>query len=232
MQWLPELYVNYAAFLFLIAGAWTLHRSSTGTQRRFVLGFTIVTAIFIFLMLPSLIIHDYYMISALPLLIVLVTLGVQFGLQQARHRRSAAVLVTILLLLLPILGMARAVPRFTRTEVPSGLQGVEAFLNRVIPDHSSLVVAAADDSPIIYLYYMHRKGWSVTAGIPTDSLCGIFAEGPGYFISDSRPLEQRPDIRACLDSLASNGTFTVFRIIADCPSCRTDDTTSAVMPSE
>ena len=89
---------------------------------------------------------------------------------------------------------------------------MEAHLARVIPEPDALVVAASDPTACIYLYFMHRKGWTLLEDEP-QQLPGLIARGARYLISDSRALEGRPEVAPLLVPLSSHGRFRVFRLV-------------------
>ena len=77
-----------------------------------------------------------------------------------------------------------------------------------------VVVAASDPSPNIYLYFMHRKGWSATEAVSDSAFADMAARGARVLISGSRALEARPEIARRLEPIGTHGRFNVFRIVA------------------
>ncbi|MGB2867022.1 MAG: glycosyltransferase family 39 protein, partial [Bacteroidota bacterium] len=75
VQWLPELFINYAEFVFFCVGIFILTRGTVMPVGRFVLLYLSVFALYAIAFLPMFEIHDYYAIPALPMLVVLTTVG-------------------------------------------------------------------------------------------------------------------------------------------------------------
>ncbi|MCI0706428.1 MAG: glycosyltransferase family 39 protein [Ignavibacteriae bacterium] len=212
VQYLPELYVNYAEFIFVVVGVVTAIRSRGSDLNRFLLLYAGGTALFMVSMFPMFVEQDYYMMPVIPLLIFLATLGLKRAWNWALEKPARVRLIVFLLVLVPILGSIRALSRFEGATIDHELMAMEQHLNVIVPDRTALLVAASNRSPSIYLYYMHRKGWPATDQLPTDTLRSYVKKGAQYLVSDSRVLEERvrPEIR--LDSLVSFGRFTVFRL--------------------
>jgi len=209
--WLPELYINYAEFAFLVVGVSALAKFGHRQVIRFASIYAMALMGFIYLQLPMFEIHDYYMLPSLPLLITLVVLGFDRLVRLSATRTWIGVLTLVLLIAVPIIGTFRALPRFSRATVREGLLLIDDHLDRVIPDRSALIIAASDRSPSIYLYFMHRKGWSTTEDVADEALLEMIDSGAEYLVSDSRKLEERSGIRRHLTMLSSFGDFNIFR---------------------
>ncbi|HKK20964.1 MAG TPA: glycosyltransferase family 39 protein [candidate division Zixibacteria bacterium] len=211
VQWLPELYINYAQFVLFCIGWYALIVGREVKERVFVTAFVVALGAYYVAELSAFRVHNYYMIPALPLLIFLVTLGLRFMLRRWNTHRWVSLLTILLLVAIPILGCARALPRFARIDRADDLYHIEAGLQGVIP-MNALIVAASDESPSIYLYAMHRKGWSIRDNIPAETFREIIVHGARYLVSDSRKLEDRPEIRQYLTPIASSGRFNIYSL--------------------
>lgn len=130
----------------------------------------------------------------------------------ARTGRAARWALAVLLIATAVIGPWRALSRFERSSTDPDLLSMEARLPALIPDPHALVIAASDPSPSIYLYFMHRKGWSVQEGLQADSLRSLVAQGARYLISDSRILEADRGVRPQLQPVGQVGNFRVFRL--------------------
>ena len=82
----------------------------------------------------------------------------------------------------------------------------------VLPNKQILIIAAGDDSPSIYLYFMHRKGWAVGDKISEDQLLEMLQKGAAYLISSSRSLESTAEIKKHLSFVSTYGTFRIFAL--------------------
>jgi len=212
------MYLNYGTFVLFLLGLFALY-SSYKTPKNLT-SFLSATGIgllgFMLVMLPMLDVHDYYMIPSLPFLLTISVTGAMFVVSRLEDQRSAVswkVLTFILIICIPVLGSARGLSRYVNglKTAPYDLLTIEKSLDTAIPDKHSLVLASDDVSPSILLYYFHRKGWSVQESAPSSRIFGIRNQGAKYLISNSRGLENRPEIRASIDSVASYGRFTIFR---------------------
>lgn len=117
-----------------------------------------------------------------------------------------------LLAVLPVLGLVRSLSRFEGAGRPWDLMTIEQHLDEVVPQRQALIVAAGDDSPSIYLYYMHRKGWAVAEKLSENELTEMKSHGAKYFVSSSRLLEKQEDLAKHLVQISEHGSFRVFAL--------------------
>jgi hypothetical protein len=212
LQWLPEFYLTYGAFVLFVIGLALLVRGrglrEEGSPMYEAL-YASGSLAFIAAELPMLDVHDYYLIPVLPLLIMVALHGWRWLTRAGASPRQHAVALALLAAVL-VLGPVRGLSRFSKDPPRPDLLTLEACLDRVVPDRLTRIVAAADKSPSIYLYFMHRKGWSVTESIGPADFERMVREGAGYLVSDSRRLETRPEIGAYLGE--ERGQCNSFRI--------------------
>jgi 4-amino-4-deoxy-L-arabinose transferase-like glycosyltransferase len=216
--WLPEMYLNYGAFILFMVGIYSLCKTAkkTKTLSLFLSTVGIGLLCFIIVMLPMLDVHDYYMIPSLPFLLTISVTGAMFLIEKYERENSSKVskiLLYILIICVPILGGFRGLSRFVNglKTAPNDLLTIEPALNTIIPDNQALVIATDDVSPSILLYYFHRKGWSAQENISSGRIFEMHEQGAKYLISNSRALESRPEIHAKIDSIGSYERFRVFR---------------------
>jgi hypothetical protein len=212
LQWLPEFYLTYGAFaLFLVGLALALRgaRSRQGDSPAYEAWYALGAAALIVAELPMLDAHDYYLIPVLPLLVMVAVRGWS-RLSRADASSRGHAIAVLLLAAAIVLGPARGLNRFVKDPPRPDLIAVEACLDRVVPERSTRVIAAADKSPSIYLYFMHRKGWSVTDGVRPGDFDLMVRDGAAYLVSDSRALEARPEIAAYLGE--ARGQCSSFRV--------------------
>jgi hypothetical protein len=212
-QWLPEMAVSYPEAALVALGVWQLARTDPLALRAPVLAYTGGVVLFLTAMLPQLRVHDYYLMPALPLLVLLATLGVAW-LDEARRaeRAGARAALAVVAMACAIVGPARGLSRLEGAHPDAELVAMEGHLGHVIPEPDALVVAANDSTGCIYLYFMHRKGWTLLEDEP-QRLPGLIARGARYLISDSRALEGRPEVAPLLVPLSTHGRFKVFRLV-------------------
>jgi 4-amino-4-deoxy-L-arabinose transferase-like glycosyltransferase len=212
VQWLPELYVNYPAFVFFLVGCYALKGSENKPVRVFLWLYLFPFAVYFVFFLPMFDMHDYYAIPVLPALVVITVLGLKTFSEFAQRKRWASGTAIALLCLVPVVGSIRALSRFEGASIDPDLMASEQCLSKIIPDQKALVIAANDASPSIYLYFMHRKGWHATEDIHTEEFQQMIDDGAKYLISNSRKLEERGDIRSHLSEIACCGRFNVFTL--------------------
>lgn len=211
LQWLPELYINYAQFALFCVGMIAVLISRVRRELVFILMFAAPLVPYFVTQLPAFLIHDYYVLPALPLLVFIVMIGFRFTLQYWRRSAWLRVALVVLLCAIPILGSARTLPRFARIDRSDDLWRLETGIAGVVPS-DALVATASDESPSTYLYAMHRKGWSFKENVSEAAFRGAIVDGARYLISDSRKLEARPEISQFLTKISSVGRFNVFAL--------------------
>jgi hypothetical protein len=89
---------------------------------------------------------------------------------------------------------------------------IENRLDTIIPNKQNLIIAAGDDSPSIYLYFMHRKGWAVDKMITEEQLLDMRQKGATFLVSSSRSLESPAEIKKHLSFISEYGSFNVFAL--------------------
>jgi len=212
VQWLPELYLNYAEFTFFCVGVYVVVKGRYKNAKRFVLLYLSLFVLYFVTFLPMFEIHDYYAIPALPMLIVLTTVGFIHLVNQSEFKRWVRNFTLIMIFIMPILGSIRSLSRFEGAERPWDLMTIEQHLNKVVPDNQSLIIAAGDNSPSTYLYFMHRKGWPVADKLEEDQLIEMKNNGAKYLVSSSRELESKENILKHLNIISEYGSFKIFAL--------------------
>jgi hypothetical protein len=212
IQRLPELYISYPEFALFVIGALALRRLRGQIILPMLAAYALGLALFIVGFLPAIKIHDYYMVAGLPPLIVIAALGFERLRTLAASSRTAAWALLALCVAMPIVGPYRAAAQHRAAIYRPELLTVEAELDRVTPDREARVVAVSDDSPNIYLWFMHRKGWSMPEDVEAGSLERAAQGGARYLISESRAFEARADVAPLLAPLSQHGAFRIFAL--------------------
>lgn len=217
LQWLPELFVSYPQFVLVLVGAWALARRRDDVARHlrsWVLAYAAGLAVFAAAFLSILDVHDYFMHPAVPLLVLIATIGVRSLYRASRQRRAVAELLLVLLLAVPIVGGYRGLSRFTRDRPHPDVLLLESSLDTLVPRDAHVVVAD-DFSPSIYLYFAHRKGRAVRASAARDTLATLTAAGARWLISDSRTFEARSDVARRIRLAGQAGKFNIYSMLPD-----------------
>ncbi len=211
VRWLPEVYVSYPQFVLVLIGVVALWRTG-GPAGHVLAAWTAGLVVYGASMGPHLIMHDYYMAPATPMLLLVATVGLERVAAAAETGRAPAWLAGALVVAMVIVGPYRGISRLVGGKRGRDLAGLEARLQPFMPERDALVVAASDPSPSIYLYFMHRKGWPVTDRVRPDDFAAMVRDGARYLVSDSRGLERRADVAPHLRFVGSSGRFFVFAI--------------------
>jgi len=215
LSWLPEMYINYAEFILFILGLYALFKQQIQFPklRLFFKYFALGIFLFMIAMFPMLIHHDYYMIPSLPLLIGVSTIGAYWLKKRLHHNQSKLLIVLsfILIIAIPILGSVRALGRFSRSILPYEQLTLESHLLQILPDKNALVIIT-DNSTSIKLYFANKNGWNVQDDIALERFNEMIHYGAKYLISDSRILENRPEIKQKLDLISIYHSFNIFEL--------------------
>lgn len=215
IQWLPELYINYAEFLLFVLGVLAIKRE-IDLLKDFLKTYMVGLVIFMVLFYPALYWHDYYMILSLPVLIGISTSGFKYLFEISQRNRYFDYLIILILIAIPILGTIRGLSRLENglKSMKIELLTLERGILQIVPDNE-LVIVCCDESPSIYLYFAHRKGWSITQDIDSSRFIDMIKKGARYLISDSRKFEEREDIKRYLIFISQYGSFKIFKIVQD-----------------
>jgi len=222
IQWLPELYINYAQFIFFLLGIYSglKFKSRYGDVLNFVFLYGVGLIFYMIMFYPALYWHDYYMVASLPFLISICVVGFKFFISDILEgeatffKKLLRYVLSFALILVPVLGSIRGLSRFEvgLKSMPGELLTLESHLDEVIPDRKSLVIVCCDESPSVYLYFAHRKGWSITDKVSELKLIEMIDKGAKYLICDDRGFEGREDIKRHLEKISEYGRFNVFRL--------------------
>ena len=212
---LPELLVNYGAMIFFVGGFYLAWKRKVGRHELFrpLLGLAIGLILY-FLFEMNLIakVHDYYLLPFLPLIFLTIAYGAQHLIQINKMWLRFGV---FLLMILPATAFIRANTRWN-LEKPgfnADLYTYKEELRSAAPD-TALCVVGNDDSKNIFYYYLDKKGWAFESdSLSPENLKTMTAQGAGYLYSDSRKLDENPELKPLLDSLVmQRGSFRVYKL--------------------
>jgi hypothetical protein len=158
--------------------------------------------------------HDYYMQPLTVLLIVPQALGGAWLLQ--RSPRWQALGAVALIALVPLMTYRRIHPRWQaqNAELDHDLITYQTALRTAVPD-DVLVVAGPDISHNIFLYAIHKKGWSWDQNQVFDlaKLQAWQAQGAQYLYCDDRGYDSLPEIQAMIGApIGAYGKVWVYRL--------------------
>ena len=212
---LPEMLLNYAAVPLFIGGFYSLYAGPARHDRRFVLLVALsAAAILYFLFEINMIanVHDYYLFPFVPLLFILVGYG---ALKMFGGRPWQMRLALLCLAVAPLTAFLRTRNSWN-PDSPGFNKDWLAYrteLQAAAP-RQALCVAGNDVSYQILFYYIDKKGWPFTGdNLTAAKLDAMIQEGAQYLYSDTRQVDENPEIRPMLDSLVlERGTMRVFRL--------------------
>lgn len=159
---LPELLINYGSLLFFIAGFYFLFKNKIHKTKNFpVFLFWGLSLLLFYFYEANMIgyVHDYYLFPFLPSIFLLIAYGAyQIYLI---NKPKMKYLIILILLILPVTAYLRA---DTRWNPKSPGFNVDVYnykdeLRNLIPQNSICIVGK-DNSGVIYLYYIDKKGWT------------------------------------------------------------------------
>jgi hypothetical protein len=185
-NWLPQFYINYGAIPMFIAGIWyaLLHKNHQTTIGGF-WGAWLVS-FFIYFLLFFISFDDdgeYYLTPILPLVAFISMSGAQ-KLLQFRYWRQV---VFLLVCLIPFFMIGRVSHRWiTHRQVPDSLLYRAQEVQKIIPEDKQVIVIG-DASPIVFLYFIHRKGVAESADISEDRLRSLMKNGFQWVFSVKPP---------------------------------------------
>jgi hypothetical protein len=218
IQWLPEMYINYAEFVLFVIGLYFLfkRRKEFIELKMFFIWYGLGLAFFMVVMLPMLVIHDYYMVISLPLIIGITTLGgyhfIEY-LQLNERKRFLKYLALVIAILIPVLGCIRALDRLERgiKDLSPEYLNLEKDISKVIPNKNELVIVI-DESPSNLLYFAHRKGWHIKEDISLTEFSKLRKYDVRYLISDTRNFDSREEMRQFLKPVYIHDVIRVYEI--------------------
>ena len=213
---IPELFVNYGALLFFIAGFYFLWKRKSFRNYKFksLLALSITALLYYFFEANAIAkVHDYYLFPFYPLLFILVGYGA-FHLYQSGSK-IIHYLTLLLLLILPLTAYLRMQDRWDPDHpgFNKDLLKYKTELRNVVPDNS-LVSVGNDPSTSIFLYYINKKGFTFEQDHLTGAwLKGMRNEGSEYLYTDSEVILQKPGVSDLLDKMIlQKGSIKVFRL--------------------
>lgn len=213
---LPELLINYAATPFFLAGIYYTFRNKIYQRKRFpelLLTLLALLAFFLFELNMIAKIHDYYLFPFFPFIFMLVSYGAWQLWQTQQQKWRAFILLACLLV--PLTCTLRMTSRWNPAQpgFNRDLLTHKTALRAAVPK-DALCVVGNDDSHYIFLYYIDKKGWGFTGDALTATMLDeMIAQGAGYLYTDSRVVDQDPEIKKRLAKLVlSKGTIQIYRL--------------------
>ncbi len=159
--WFLEMNLNLGAIPLLFVALFYIfnHSSDDNRTRNFWLAWCVSLCLFCTLFVVRLADHDYYLTASLPLAAWLSSLGAKRWILSGRYKVA---LTFVLLVAVPYLGITRAYGRFFgKPQIPETILEHSDELQTLIPK-DDLILVDGDKTPIVFLYYLKRKGLSLS----------------------------------------------------------------------
>lgn len=212
-KWFMEMNVGHAAWLFFVVGAVTLwqQRQQISSLTKGFWGFWGASfAIFASVFVVRLADHDYYIMSSLPLAAALSARGAQRLLQAPRWRLVALVFIV----LFPLVSANRIKGRwFEYKQVPvEFLAGDGPTISAPIPK-DDLILIQGDTTPVVFLYYLQRKGLSLDTR--KSKLADLGLENFSWLVhyKPRGPIAATIKANARLELVKDTGDFAVYKLL-------------------
>ena len=212
---LPELILNYASFIGLIAGGYFLYKRNIGNSALRI-SFFVWAGVFVvyhLIELGQMRHHDYYMMPYLPILAIASAYG-SFHLLNTKYRVVALVLIVIQ----PVLAFARIVPsRFNSEATGANKVFYDApaleKLRHCVPNNASCIVGP-DNSRAIYFYFLHKKGFGFgEEGLNEAQVESYVDNGAEYLFTSSSELAKSPHFLPYIQSkIYNDDCFFVYSL--------------------
>jgi len=205
---LPELILNYASFILLIAAGYFLivRKKGNAVVRISFFIWAFIFVVFHLFELERMKHHDYYMMAYMPILAIASAYG-GFHLLNSKFKKLAVLLI----LLQPVLAFARIVPsRFASEETGANKvfykQDELKKLQELVPNNA-LCVVGPDDSRCIYFYFLRKKGFGFGQeglSLSQQQLSKYVAKGAKYLYTSDNLVAMDEQLKPYISELVGN----------------------------
>jgi hypothetical protein len=213
------MYINYAEFVLFVVGVYFLlkKRKEFIELKMFFTWYGLGLTIFMIVMLHMLVVHDYYMVISLPLIIGITTLGGKHYIEYLQlndRKKLLRYLALIIAILIPVLGSIRALDRLERgvRDLSPEYLNLGKNISKVIPNKNELVIVI-DESPSNLFYFAHRKGWHIKEDISLEEFSKFRKYDVRYLISDNRNFDSREEMQQYLKPVYTDDLIRVYEIV-------------------
>ncbi|HXU26160.1 MAG TPA: glycosyltransferase family 39 protein, partial [Bacteroidia bacterium] len=210
---LPELFINYAALLVFVCGLYFLFKRKVLRENKLALFFMMgLLAVFAYLFYELNLIakvHDYYLFPFMPFLFLITV----YGFKMMRQQNNALKIVALFcIVLMPLTAYVRSQTRWDlidpgfNVELLNNKQKIQA----IIPANA-MCLAGNDDSKMIWLYYLNRKGYTFYYDdINVASIEDYKSKGVSYLVCDAKLNEETKQYLK--EPLATFNTVVIYKL--------------------
>jgi hypothetical protein len=211
---LPELILNYSAFVLLLASAYFLftRKKEDNILRNSFFVWAGVFVIYHLIELGQMTEHDYYMMPYMPVLVIASAYGT-FHLFAINKFQK---IVLLLILIQPILAFIRIGGRFISEEKEHSVFYNEEALHQLqdCAADDALCIVGPDPSRCIYFYFLYKKGFGFGGeGLVGPQVKDYITRGAEYLYTSDAGLATDPLIASYIDStLCQVDKFFVYSL--------------------
>jgi 4-amino-4-deoxy-L-arabinose transferase-like glycosyltransferase len=210
IEWFLQLYVNTIAIPFFLVGLFAAitYKKWKTKSGKFWMAWLISFLIFGILFFTQFRQHAYYMTP----LLMIAAMGSSYGIEILWRFKKMRFALCLILFLIPVVMVGRVGHRWLwAKQVPDELVYKADQLQDSIPKNE-LVMVFGDSSPVIYLYYLHRKGVSLSPAISGETIKKYINQGFRFIVSDM-DIHKIPALTEYkLKKINTVGSFSVYTI--------------------
>jgi len=210
-EWFLQMYVNTAAIPIFFVGCYLAikrkgWRSDLG---KFWSIWLLSFLIFTFFFFPHFRDHGYYLTS----ISLIAALGSSYGVGPFLKHRKWKRFVLVLLVMVPLVMVGRVSHRWgSAKQVPDTLLYHTDEIQQSIPKDEQVLVIG-DSSPVIFLYFLHRKGIVIDKDISEEKLSYYLDKGFRYIVSNISPDHIPVLLKKKYQQMGQVDKFVVLRLI-------------------
>ena len=202
------MFVGFAALPLFLAGLYLLAKRKVTLPKPSFWAFWITSfAIFSCFFIVRFGDHDYYINSTLPIAAIITAVSAQKLLQTPSTKKVAIVL----LCLMPFVMVMRNQGRWSvNTQVPEELISGIIDLTPIIAKNERILVLG-DNTPIVFLYFLKRKGLAESTKVTPTRLKELFQDGIHWVVSYT-PRSDLSELQNYLEEKRRYENFTIYSI--------------------
>ncbi len=209
-DWFLQMHVNVMTLPFFLVGCYAALKNKRWRSKQgqfwvmWMTGF-LIFAVFFFTQFRE---HAYYLTP----LLIFAAMGTTYGMEISLRKGKFRHLICVLLICVPIVMVGRVGHRWLwAKQVPEEFLYKLEDIQKAIPVNERVLVFG-DKSPVVYLYYLHRKGVSLNTSVSKEMIKEYYDYGFRYIVSEI-PLSNIPAFKGLpMNKVTRVGNFGIFRI--------------------
>ena len=209
--WFLEMYVNTAAIPIFIYGVYLSIKNKqwksnySGFWIMWILSFVIMFITFI----DKFEHHGYYLTSVS----ILAALGSTYGMMNLLKKSFGRKMVIFLVLLMPLVMVGRVSHRWIdNKQVPNELIYSSHVFQKILPQNEKIIIHG-DSTPLVYLYYLNRKGLSLDLNaLSVNKMSEYKKKGIKWLVSDTDPSKFQVLKNFQYSKITKIGSFHIIKL--------------------